>query len=221
MRMLREALTFLADHDMVSLYKSYDWGNDQWRSGFRDIVAMEESFRRNVLKGIITAEDIMAIVYWGRLPNPKQVSCPTRIEITSEDLVDPASLLRKLSRCVVGLGPTYLSKVIRFACPERAGAIDTRLVRVFGKGDPKCATHDWLRLKVSYNGRWFISKTGWQSEYSRWLGLLNEMKDSLNSQGAVCPHPETFIGHGLREKGKWTCADVEMALFAYSSRIVS
>lgn len=146
----------------------------------------------------------MAIVYWGRLPNPKQVSCPTRIEITSEDLVHPPSLLSKLSRCVVGLGPTYLSKVIRFACPERAGAIDTRLVRVFGKGDPQCSTDDWLKLKVSYNGRWFISKTqsGWPREYFRWLDLLNEMKDSLNSQGAACPHPDTFISRGLREKGK-------------------
>ena len=34
------------------------------------------------------------------------------------------------------------------------------------------------------------------------------------------PHPEGFVGAGLRSEGIWAAADVEMALFCYASGVV-
>jgi hypothetical protein len=59
-----------------------------------------------------------------------------------------------------------------------------------------------------------------QDDYFRWLDILEHLKNQLNLKGIQCPHPDSFVMSGLREKGIWTCADVEMALFAYSSGIL-
>ena len=32
---------FLDNNDFVAMYKSYDWGNDNFRNGFRDILDLE------------------------------------------------------------------------------------------------------------------------------------------------------------------------------------
>ena len=51
-----------------------------------------------------------------------------------------------LQRKIKGLGPTYLSKVLRFALPSEFGAIDTRIVRVVGMGDPTSKQQNWLSI---------------------------------------------------------------------------
>ncbi|MDK2986614.1 MAG: hypothetical protein PWQ96_2258 [Clostridia bacterium] len=219
----KEINAFLSNKSIPELYMAYDWGNDNWRSGFKDIVAIEGIFRKNISKLIITNEAIMQIVQWGKLRNPKRVNCPAFINFTNEELSNPARMYSKLCKEINGLGPTYRSKIIRFACPQNAGAIDTRIVRVFGKGDLASVKYDWLDLKVvNYGYGWYINENQkrWPGDYFVWLNILTEIRDQLNNNDVRCSHPDVFVESGLREKGKWSCADVEIALFAYSSGIV-
>lgn len=211
------------DSDFTSLFMAYDWGNDSWKSGFKNIFTIEKLYKQELSEHCICSKAIMQIVRWGRLRNPSRVKCPDNIHFTSEELLNPASIYNKLHKEVDGLGPTYISKIIRFACPQIAGAIDTRIVRVFGKGDPASAQYEWLDLKaVNYGYGWYINdnQKKWPDDYFIWLNMLAEISNHLNHNNIHCPHPDSFVESGLREKGKWVCADVEMALFAYSSSIV-
>ena len=117
-----------------------------------------------------------------------------------------------------GIGPTYLSKVLRFGLPQEYGAIDSRCVRVFGKGDPDSSRHSWLDIRVRNDGYgWYIPRTQshWPKGYGVWLDILRFFSNRLTRP---CLHPQSFVATGLRCKNMWTCADVEMALFAYASR---
>jgi len=82
----------------------------------------------------------------------------------------------------LGLGPTYLSKVIRFALPEEYGAIDTRIVRVVGQGDPASRQHNWLALRVRNDGYgWYIPKVQvtWPNDYAKWINILRFLQVNL------------------------------------------
>jgi hypothetical protein len=129
----------------------------------------------------------------------------------------PLAPLSAISRRVTtGVGPTYISKVLRFSLPQEYGAIDTRCVRVFGHGDPVVHRHDWLKLRVHNSGSgWYIANTNWPDDYASWVNILRYFASALP---ANCPHPVTFVRSGLRKQGVWVCADVEMALFAYASQ---
>jgi hypothetical protein len=132
-------------------------------------------------------------------------------------LLEPLQALQSRTR---GLGPTYLSKVLRFAVPEHYGAIDSRCVRVLGQGDPSAVQHDWLELRVRNDGYgWYIPKaqSAWPSDYGLWLAILHYVAFNLK---VPCPHPRAFIEKRLRREGRWACADVEMALFTYATRFV-
>jgi hypothetical protein len=127
-------------------------------------------------------------------------------------------ILRKNTR---GLGPTYLSKVLRFALPSEFGAIDTRIVRVVGNGDSNSKEQSWLSLKVRNDGYgWYIpeNQSAWPKDYSRWINILRFFAQLLNNSGKLCPHPKDFVINGLRTAGVWTCADIEMAIFSHVSK---
>ncbi|HHW41621.1 MAG TPA: hypothetical protein GXX19_10840 [Syntrophomonadaceae bacterium] len=221
--LLDKIYKFTLSNDFTALYKAYNWRNDNWQSGFRDIFAIEKLFMQELSELYISSYAVMQIVYWGNLRNPARVKCPNIIYITNTELFNPESMYNKLCKETDGLGPTYISKIIRFANPRIAGAIDSRIVRVFGKGYSSFTKCNWLDLKaVKHRSGWYINKNqkGWPEEYFLWLDILTKIRNLLNKNGIQCPHPNAFVTSGLREKGKWTCADVEMALFAYSTRIV-
>ena len=120
-------------------------------------------------------------------------------------------------------GKVYQSKLLRFAMPWEYGAIDKRLCQVFGRGDPASQHTELLSLKVEYNGtRWDLKyqQTEWPSEYGTWIQILRMIASELNQSGMSCPHPEVMYARGLREKGIWECADVEMALFSFASKAI-
>lgn len=59
---------------------------------------------------------------------------------------EPEETIRIVEWRVRGFGPTYASKLLRFAVPQVFGAIDIRLVRIFGRGDPGMQRYPLLDL---------------------------------------------------------------------------
>lgn len=221
--------SFLADQDLGSLYREYKWGRDTWENGFPDMRQLEVDLTTHAKQGYVTQTDIMKVAEWGRLPNKKRVQCPKLVKISLYSADDPAEFFRTppsapltpLGEAIIGMGPTYLTKILMFSRPQLYGAIDTRLVRVLGRGDPDIEELRWLSLGVKkYGYRWHIpeSQPSWPSQYDTWIEILHHIARLGNSSGQKCPHPNEYIGIGLREKGIWIAADVETALFSYASK---
>ena len=219
---------FLKRIDFSELYKSYDWENDNHPDGFPEILSLEVQLGRSARNEGIVFDDIYAVAEWGNHTTRNKIRCFKSPALSAGELYSlngnplnalrntPTSPIKMLDRNTTYLGPTYLSKVLRFAMPEQYGAIDTWCVRVFGEGDIRNGRHKWLSLRViNPDTRPSIPKQqkGWPIEYGKWINILRYFTHKLP---ANCPHPSAFVEKGLREKGKWTCADVEMALFAYS-----
>jgi hypothetical protein len=222
---------FAKANSFVQLYKSYSWQNDTYQSGFPDIHALESTLTRSDLSTGITLDNVKAVAEWGRLPNLRSivgqavVAPPYTFHALSgatQSTIERAPLgpLDTISRGLTkGVGPTYISKVLRFSLPQEYGSIDTRCVRVFGSADRSAPRHGWLNLRASVNDqkRWYINKkqSTWPSDYANWVNILRYFASALPSN---CPHPARFVESGLRTKGLWLCADIEMALFAYASQ---
>jgi len=221
--------SFLSNHDLAFLYEEYHWIHDTWDNGFKDMRKLELDLTTHAKQGYLTESDIKRVAKWGRLPNTKRIQCPERVKISlydSDDLaesprIDSSVHLRQLRETIKGMGPTYLSKVLMFSRPQLYGAIDTRLVRVFGRGDTDIEWHRWLSLRVrKFGERWHIPErqTSWPGEYSTWIEILHHMAHICNTSGHKCPHPQEYIDFGLRERGIWIAADIETALFSYASK---
>ena len=215
-----QVIQFVANQDWRALYKAYQWHNDSWGDGFPDILRLETQMRASVQKGAITSKDISDVACWAKYPSYSNIRSPQFIPLTEDSSLLPAiiSLEKKVKR----LGSTYLSKVLRFSFPNRAGALDSRLVRVFGMGDPDVNQYQWLTLRARKSGSgWSVYRDRtWHGEYEKWLNILTKMATLLNEQGIICPHPQAFIEAGLRTGGLWGCADVEMALYAYVTKVI-
>jgi len=227
---------FLDNNDFVAMYKSYDWGNDNFRNGFRDILDLEIQLSKSLNRQGIRLEDVKAIARWGKLKNPKRISGKEIVldqkllNILSDEENMLLASYPTLPLCALqesitkGIGPTYFSKILLFAFPEEYGAIDTRCVRVFGKGDLKSQQHDWINLRARNNGYgWYIPayQADWPSGYGLWIDILRFFSEHLSIRSINCPHPSAFIREGLRVPNKWACADVQTALFAYASSIIN
>ena len=228
-RLVGSLKDFLNHNDFAELYNSYNWENDNHETGFKDIMSLELQLGQNARTKGITHEDIISVAKWGNhdrsgsrclvTPALRPRKLYARDRSANLNLIgDPASPIETLDRNTKGLGPTLLSKMLRFAMPEQYGAIDTWCVRVFGFGDGAGDTSGlrWISL---YNTGQHIqeTKSAWPSEYGTWINILRYFANSLNSPHLPdCPHPPAFVEKGLREYGKWTCADVEMALFTYA-----
>ena len=209
---------FIKKVDFPDLYRLYRWENDCHTTGFTDILRLESRLGSHAIEGGITPDDICEVVKWSRRDYSRisiPDTCRFSMQGTSHEVV------KRLSD-IDNIGPTTASKVLRFALPKQWGAIDTRLVRVFGCGDDAHRRHDWLQLRVRQNDvpKWYIPKNQrhWPSEYQTWTRILSCIAGKLP---ANCPHPEEFEKSGLREGKTWTVADVEMALFAYVTAIVA
>jgi hypothetical protein len=231
-RAIQEKLIlFYQKHDLCQLYKSYDWQVDTWTNGFPKILEIESKMRPLAQRNQVTQESITTIADWGQLlskPNIRHSSIMTvpvfqeNGQLLDELVEEPHKVLSTLKLQTRGLGPTYQSKVLRFLAPKEYGAIDTRIIRIFG-ATVTDNTKSWLMLNTvaDKNGRHAIPETqrGWPEEYSTWIKILRFFTVLANSPetGQVCPHTTQFVERELREKGKWACADIEMALFAYAS----
>lgn len=220
--------SFLSDHDLGLLYKEYSWAGDSWENGFRKMRQLERDLTMSAGHGYLTKPDIMRVAKWGHLFKTKGIRCPERVEISLYDGEDMAEFygfacasLNRLGEAITGMGPTYLSKLLMFSQPQLYGAIDTRLVRVFGRGDTDIEGPKWLSLEVkNYGYGWYIpeNQTSWPSEYGTWIDILHRTALLCNTSGPKCPHPDEYVADGLREKGVWIAADIETALFSYASK---
>lgn len=223
---------FVRNYDFIELYRKYSWGKDTWQNGFPNILQLEIKITKAAKNNLLKKEDVLSVAKWGNLRNRQGVECSETVTLPlfeNEDPdkkieEDPSSLIGILQGKIKGLGPTYLSKVLRFALPSEFGAIDTRIVRVVGMGDPKSKQQSWLSLRVrNYGYGWYIPKnqSAWPKEYSKWINILRFCAHFLNNSGTPCPHPESFLKNDLRRRGIWACADVEMALFSYTSEYLN
>jgi hypothetical protein len=220
---------FLKTTDLPGFYRQYDWKNDHWHDGFREICALEKRISAAARAQSIARSHILSIAEWGGLPDTGRIRCyrdPLVIPLYDGSGIaaavknDPVLAVRMIKQQTSGIGPTYISKVLRFAAPAVFGAIDSRLVRVLGTGDEKSRTIQLLDLRAGQaaGGRWFIGPENWPDGYGTWIAILNDITATLNSTGIVCPHPDPFVSYGLRQRGIWLPADVEMALFSYASK---
>lgn len=233
-RALNESLiqklnAFLQTQNFPELYKAYAWRNDTYANDFPDISYLESHLVGMDQTSGITLAGVKCVAEWGAMPNLSRI-------VGKDVVLEPYSLrnaegfpvpvlgdapvapLTALSENITkGVGPTYLSKVLRFGLPQEYGAIDTRCVRVFGQGDAGACRHNWLALYVRYGNRWYIPKaqSEWPKEYGTWINILRYFSRALPDN---CPHPPGFVAAGLRQSGVWGCADVEMALFSYASQ---
>lgn len=149
---------FVRYYDFIELYKKYNWGIDTWQNGFPNILRLEIKITKAAKNNLLKKEDVLFIAEWGNLRNVQRVKCPETIRIFEKEHPDkkieedPLGLIRILQWKIEGLGPTYLSKVLRFAIPSEFGAVDTRIVRVLGMGDPESKQQNWLSLRVRNDG---------------------------------------------------------------------
>ncbi|WP_094227759.1 hypothetical protein [Methanolobus psychrotolerans] len=222
--------SFLDLVDIAEWYKNYSWNRDTWKSGFPEILKLEIAIGGAAKNNAIDKSHLIQIAEWGRLRDPHRVELTGNLDIPfyDEDTIFewveryPGMHLDRLSKVITGFGPTYSTKLLRFAVPSEFGALDTRLVRVFGRGDSKNKKIDFLKLAVqsSNGGSIKTSRDTWPSEYAIWINILRYIAHKLNDSSILCPHPEGFVEAGLREDGIWQCADVEMALFSYATHCI-
>jgi hypothetical protein len=227
----REVDRLLHDCVLSDLYKEYVWKGDSWQNGFVDLFRLEQLISTAARNYSLGKTHLLEVAEWGRHPNPKKIACHEPIKITLYVNNFPAEWLEREPENAVwilegqthGFGPTYCSKLLHFAVPQVFGAIDSRLVRTFGLGDPDAQRCPLLNLKVSRSGkRWAISssQSGWPGEYGTWTAIINYIAKTLNNNGNECPHPEIYYKSQIRENGVWLPADVETALFSYATQII-
>jgi hypothetical protein len=219
---------FLAKNSLKDWYNNYNWDNDSKQSSFQNIVDLEIQLSQAAKNNTITSEHVMKIARWGAHPMIDKIRCNSRIDLPLFENNKPAAWIQDnpeygitlLRPQVYYVGPTYMTKILRFSMPLEFGALDTRITRVFGKGDPLHSYLPFLELEAEdHQGKWFIKypQPAWPSEYSTFIFILRFMVEDMNRAGIPCPHPEVLYDHGLRRRGIWECADVEMALFSFAS----
>lgn len=219
---------FRAANSFSDLYCGYSWRNDTHAKGFPDIYRLESRLAHSDRTTGISLDDVMAVAAWGAMRHQSRITGGIVItpqntfrsaggapsEAIEENPLAPLAIIRSH---LSGVGPTYGTKVLRFGLPQEYGAIDTRCVRVFGRGDIGAQQHDWIGLCARNEGcGWYIpsSQARWPTDFEIWIDILRYFAATLPND---CPHPNVFTQSGLRHQRRWTCADVEMALFSYAS----
>ncbi|MCK8517691.1 hypothetical protein [Methanoculleus sp. 7T] len=229
-----KVMDLLSEVSLSQYYRSYDWGRDQWKTGFQDIVRLECTMIDAARQNSITMDHLLQIAQWSKLRSQNEIQIthqnpsidlPLYSNGTYAEWIkdNPAKGIAVLNPQMKYFGKVSQSKLLRFAMPWEYGAIDKRLCQVFGRGDPASQHTELLSLKVVYNGtRWDLKyqQTEWPSEYGTWIQILRMIASELNLSGMPCPHPEVMYTRGLRKKGIWECADVEMALFSFASKAI-
>jgi len=141
---------FADSNDFPHLYRTYDWYEDTWRAGFTRMLGLKASLSQTAKGNRVYRKQLEAVARWGR-KRGQPVECRDEVSLPlyvnsefDETLIEHPELpLVELGMQTKCSGPTYLSRVLLFACPEEHGAIDTRLVTVFGRDGA-----GWLDLFV-------------------------------------------------------------------------
>jgi len=224
----KKADSFLNTVNLLDWYQNYHWSADTKNSNFQDIVSLEIELIQAAKQNAIRCSHVRKIALWGAHPMLDKIQCHDPFDLpiyeggapASWIKTDPAKGIRIIRPQVKYVGPTYSSKILRFSMPHEFGALDTRITRVFGRGDPDHAYLPFLEIEAEPIGiKWFIKnpQPAWPDEYSTFIFILRYMAYKLNESGIKCPHPPLLYDHKLREPGIWECADVEMALFSFAS----
>ena len=66
--------SFLAGHDLGSLYREYNWAGDTWEKGFPEMRQLEADMTKVAKQGYLTKTHIMRVADWGGLRNKRRVS---------------------------------------------------------------------------------------------------------------------------------------------------
>ena len=171
---------FLKDNKqrMPNYYRSYTWEGDIWDDGFPQLFELERIISQAAKDNLLEGAHLKKIADWGKLPNKKPLTRIKHFNITLYGVdKQPVPWLRKEPEnaiCIIegrirGFGPTYSSKLLHFAVPQIFGALDTRLVQIFGKNSNDLKSYRFLDLEVSRpkKGRPSIDpkQDGWPEEY--------------------------------------------------------
>jgi len=207
----RHVLSVTKGWAFEQLYTCYRWQGDSHENGFRNMTRLEQRLR---LRSRMTGKDILAVAAWGRLPGRRArlVSGPVDIgALDAKAAGNAASLIRDVKQKIRGFGLAFTSKLLRFYDPVRFGVLDSVLARSWPA----------LGLQVCSGARGSYVPATMEAfkSYATWVTTLACIASRLNAAHRTCPHPPVLLAKRLREKGRWTCADVEMALFAKAKRI--
>lgn len=216
-----EVARLLGDLDFPALYRRSTQGRD-----FLRVYRLEREMTAAARTGTLGPDHVRAVACPG-----EEVACADPLPVTLYIgdvpaywlMHRPEETIRLLAWQIPGPGPTTLSRLLRFAVPQVFGAVDPGLVRVFGRGDPGAQRYRLLDLRVLLaGGRWTIPATqpGWPGAYGVWVETLQAIARLLNREEVCCPHTGPFLRAGLRDRGIWVAADVEMALAGYASAVV-
>jgi hypothetical protein len=67
-------MRFANAHDFPHLYRTYDWYEDTWRSGFLRMLGLEASLSSTARSNRVYREQLEAVARWGR-KRGKPVEC--------------------------------------------------------------------------------------------------------------------------------------------------
>ena len=76
-----KVLELLSEIPLPQYYRSYDWGNDRWESGFQDIVRLECTMIDAAMRNRITKDHLVQIAQWGGHPSLNEITCRNCIEL--------------------------------------------------------------------------------------------------------------------------------------------
>ena len=209
--------------DFPALYKGYLWKNDSWQTGFKDIVRLELEISKAAKNNLINYPQIVRIGEWGGHPDIAKVKCVDEKVIPSIYgdqefkpwvIDDPAYGIEIIKPQISYFGPTFTSKVLRFSLPSHFGSIDRNIVLSFGRESTSQTIEHLLDLSLdSKQAAISNEKPYWPAEFGKWTYILRYIANDLNMKDVACPHPNSLVTNKLRESGKWTAADIEMALY--------
>jgi hypothetical protein len=202
---------------ILEYYQEYEWGGDYYCNGFYRIKSLEEKVYK--ARESLKEETAREVVQWGVPRWATRFSLKGPVDLKNTKGVK--DILERVEKGIkIGRGIAIVSKILRFLIPEDFAAIDTKLVKVFGKG----AKNPWLKFHNNKTGTAINkSPTVWPSEYMIWLKILKYIAVNLEECGIYPTYPkqwESFIKKGFRKPKKWYAADVEMALWAYASEVI-
>ena len=214
--------------DFPVLYKEYLWQNDSWQTGFKDIVRLELEISKAAKNNLISSLQIVRIGEWGCHPDIAKVKCVNEKvipsiydnrELTPWVMDDPAYGIEIIKPQISYFGPTFTSKVLRFSLPTLFGSIDRNIVLSFGRESTSQTIEHLLDLSLdSKQAAISNEKPYWPTEFGKWTYILRYIANDLNKKNIDCPHPNSFVTNKLRESGKWTAADIEMALYSLAKQ---
>ena len=153
---------------MSQYYSLYSWGNQDSKGSHHDLYDLENnlSSRENQFVRPLPSRRYCRMGWASRSKN-YLLSRPFANPLYSGrqpalcHYYDPVNTICMIEGRVKGFGPTFSSKLLHFSIPQIFGAIDTRLVRVFGNESEDPDPHHFLNLDVNRpeKGRPAITKT--------------------------------------------------------------